>query len=96
MGIQAESEIESLSSSLELADYIVNIAEATDDIAIHADGPVPSTWELMTSQELANFFRASYRLALSIVTCPGCIHCGPPIFVRPDDGCDGSGRRSPS
>ena len=25
--------------------------------------------------------------------CPGCIKCGPPIFVKADDGCDGSGVR---
>ena len=26
------------------------------------------------------------------LTCPGCIKCGPPIMVKADEGCDGSGR----
>ena len=28
-----------------------------------------------------------------LAACPGCIKCGPPILVKAEDGCDGSGRR---
>jgi len=36
-----------------------------------------------------------YRLCIAVrknpTKCPGCINCGPPIFVKCKDSCDGSG-----
>ena len=36
--------------------------------------------------------RAALRKEERELTCPGCINCGPPIMVKAEDGCDGSGR----
>lgn len=37
--------------------------------------------------------RAREDLLQQLAACPGCIKCGPPIFVKADEGCDGSGIR---